>query len=908
MKTKILLLAMWGALYTLTFTDNLFASPSSGMHMRASRSAVTLVATNDHAVTWVNRAVSIDVLANDVPNSARILHTTYPRMGTTQIIDGKVRYSPRRSFRGTDTFRYTISAGGRSVSGKVTVDVQSNKLLPTATPTGEVPTTPQATPTVAVQATISPTRSPTPLPTQTGTPTPQPTATRTAISSPTVTPTATPTRVATLTPTPTRTANPTATATAVSTPQPTSTPSGACAPLHAEIVVDEPAYYSAANNTCDVTKPYFFCNYPQINYGGSALSLTRGVLPHGILFRGWDKSSPFSEIVEWNWDFGAGTETDTRGRFDTGPNAAHIFETAGNYSVTLTLKNRCGQIVSTSTPVQILAPIGTTYYVDADNGNDACDGKSQTLDGGTRCPWRSAQKAFSNLARQLAPGGYGTWAPIGTWPLQPGDQVLFKRGTANYYDFNTSLPATGSFAVHFGAYGAASLPKPLIQWTGAAGGVAVPLAGSGYLSFSDLRFNLLAPSGQIASGMFESYCAGKNLLFLRDEFMNPNGGALDTTGFDCPSSARATNVFIVASSITNPQTTGAYGLGGGSSFFFGVYGFVVQNSLFDGGNNHLMYTDNIAHAVIVDNVYSRPPFGRTAIRFKGSGANVGGDHHLYLAGNQFLGWIDPVAGNAGSDPYTVHNGNGSDYNYALIQFSPSGNGGERRIFDVLFERNIVTNFRSAFVFSNTERMTLRNNLFITPQEHIDWFIRLGDNLGTAGLTQATKNVDIVHNTFAGLNANTTLDNGAVFSTNPMGLTPENIKFTNNVLALQSGRNDAAIGLATPSVPWLNSDYNIFYQTNASWVPGSFGTEDLHSVVANPQFQGGITAVPHVPGSPASSQAAVTQAASYVSQLQLKPNSPAIDSGLTLPVHSYADFFGLKRYVLDGKVDRGAVEH
>lgn len=96
------------------------------------------VANNDSAAAPYRRAVAytpvvINVLANDTDpdgsvNPATVVVVNKPNMGGTAAVntDGTVSYTPRRGFRGTETFRYTVrdNLGARSNVARVTISVR----------------------------------------------------------------------------------------------------------------------------------------------------------------------------------------------------------------------------------------------------------------------------------------------------------------------------------------------------------------------------------------------------------------------------------------------------------------------------------------------------------------------------------------------------------------------------------------------------------------------------------------------------------------------------------------------------------------------------------------------------------------------------------------------------------------
>jgi len=93
------------------------------------------VAVNDSARTQRNRSVTIAVTANDQDadggiDPATLTIVTAPNKGGTAVpqANGSVRYTPRRNFRGTEVFYYTVKdkQGAVSNSARVTVGVGVN--------------------------------------------------------------------------------------------------------------------------------------------------------------------------------------------------------------------------------------------------------------------------------------------------------------------------------------------------------------------------------------------------------------------------------------------------------------------------------------------------------------------------------------------------------------------------------------------------------------------------------------------------------------------------------------------------------------------------------------------------------------------------------------------------------------
>ncbi len=100
-------------------------------------------ARDDRATTERGEPVSIDVLANDSDAEGdllSILSVSDPRVGTTRIVDGQIRWAPPAGFVGTTSFRYSATDrhGGTS-SASVTVRVAGSRPAPPPAKTAPPP-------------------------------------------------------------------------------------------------------------------------------------------------------------------------------------------------------------------------------------------------------------------------------------------------------------------------------------------------------------------------------------------------------------------------------------------------------------------------------------------------------------------------------------------------------------------------------------------------------------------------------------------------------------------------------------------------------------------------------------------------------------------------------------------------
>ena len=129
--------------YLLHLLDNK-GVPSKAHMIRISSTAQLVVgpfpnAVDDTGNSILSAAITLDVLANDTGNGKALVETNqYSQQGgTTQIVNGKIRYTPKAGFSGTDVFWYVMEDDqGRTNSAKVTITVTSSGVTnayPTAT-------------------------------------------------------------------------------------------------------------------------------------------------------------------------------------------------------------------------------------------------------------------------------------------------------------------------------------------------------------------------------------------------------------------------------------------------------------------------------------------------------------------------------------------------------------------------------------------------------------------------------------------------------------------------------------------------------------------------------------------------------------------------------------------------------
>lgn len=692
----------------------------------------------------------------------------------------------------------------------------------------------------------------------------------------------------------------------------------------AVILVDEPIWYSDRSATVASRKVHVS---------------PRGYAPFPVFFQGW-QSEPRSEIVDYRWNFGDGS------RELTGFNSAHVFERPGTYTVTLTVKNKEGLIGQDTILVTILdrkdymsstGVRSTTYYV-APEGDDSYTGKCEVKSATGNCgPWKTAQRAFNNLRETAVPTKYN-----------PNDSVLFKRGGS--YTFNQAYPANVSIdRLLFGSYGVGD--KPIIQYdatTTTPGGTLIRMSsGSGNVSFVDLvfKFKSLSSPAQFG-GVLQGVGMNSNLLALRVEAEDLQSqfftfGKPSSTN---PAVAEAVNtgVFVIDSkfSVSDAQYTQTAldnnkGPNGtfDATFIYGYMGnLALIGNTFDRSYNHLTYLTHLNKAVIIDNNFSRPAFGRDALRIDGGLINGKGTNNVYIADNNLMGWRDLslIGGDNGGN---VHGGNGA-YNYQLINFGPNGNH-DQALSYITFERNTLTNFLWGMKIADADHVIVRNNLFVSPnqEKRIAGVIMIGDRDWE---WRPNQDIAIVGNTFAVQSLSQIPPNPtAVFYINPFNKNNgtsvvtehQNISILNNLIYRPTNSSVIATAFAFAPSPTLVSqlriDGNLYNVQSASdgkmfsyyvWTNGKVSSTnyfdlkswqetygfDLNGQASNSNIDFNLFDSPPIfftnaVGSPDLANN-LSQVESYKRMFRLKnsPTNPAIDGGVNVGAYLPLDFFGTSR--------------
>lgn len=190
------------------------------------------------------------------------------------------------------------------------------------------------------------------------------------------------------------------------------------------------------------------------------------------------------------WDFGDTTVGSAYNRYE-GFNAAHVYNVAGTYTVTLTVTDESGAVGTTKMSVTVRPDTRRAVYVSR-AGNDANDGSSP-------------DRPVATPARALTlTGGSNT-------------TVLLRRG--DLWDLTGAIQIAGDNVV-VGAYGTGANPV-LRRASGSLGELVSVAATADHVTIQDLAFDSNTPTlvdkTSAARGI---RAAGRNLVVRNNSFTN----------------------------------------------------------------------------------------------------------------------------------------------------------------------------------------------------------------------------------------------------------------------------------------------------------------------------------------------------------------------------------------------------
>ncbi|MBL0275007.1 MAG: PKD domain-containing protein [Anaeromyxobacter sp.] len=284
------------------------------------------------------------------------------------------------------------------------------------------------------------------------------------------------------------------------------------------------------------------------------------------------------EAVSYVWDFGDGgagvwTTTGASRNVATGYTTAHVYESPGTYTASLTVTDKGGTVYTYKQTITVSAFGGTTYYVSG-AGSDGNDGLSSAT-------------AFLTAAKGLSMAG-------------PNRQILFRRGDTFQM---TKITVTAAGPGIIGAYGSGNRP---VLVSGATGDAALTLRGADW-RVMDLEITGSGTGAWSAVGFDVSYQT-VNPLLLR--LSAPNwavglGWSDWTPIYATPHDGATIMECEVAGSSTNGMYVGGRRLA------------VLGNNVHDMGDSHVLRVWQAHKGVIAHNRLWNPGPTRHAIKLHG---------------------------------------------------------------------------------------------------------------------------------------------------------------------------------------------------------------------------------------------------------------------------------------------------
>lgn len=434
---------------------------------------------------------------------------------------------------------------------------------------------------------------------------------------------------------------------------------------------------------------------------------TVGVAPLAVFF---DASTPYivagkagSEFHDYTfaWDFGdedagAWSVSGRSKNSAAGPEAAHVFDTPGSYTVTLSVTNQSGGSDAAALTITVEDP--DAFYA---GSKTTCVSSVGSFTG---CPAGASQVTTSDFGEAL---GHAT----------SNTRVLFRRGDS----FSGSGSISGGPGI-IGAFGSITSAKPQISTTGYAiksyasdGWVVMDLALSG--STTDSAWSARRTNSNVllyrvdVSGFYIGFSYGASIL----DWYNANHGENNTVH---------DGIFIV---------DGSYG-GSGNA---GIYGVA-------------------SHMAIMGNRIG-PVSGGHNIRIGHSDAGVIQHNHVFEQGTRTHllklhgGAFDETTGLT-AQKYTeriVISGNTfgpgtTDWDVAV---GPQNSGSDERVRDMIIEQNVFvsgSDARSLLLLWASE-CRVRNNIFKMDRGNGKGLTAVG--IGRRGVEPSPSGNEVHSNTF-----------------------------------------------------------------------------------------------------------------------------------------------------------------
>ncbi|HEV8398076.1 MAG TPA: PKD domain-containing protein, partial [Vicinamibacterales bacterium] len=414
-------------------------------------------------------------------------------------------------------------------------------------------------------------------------------------------------------------------------------------------------------------------------------SRVSGVAPLAVFFDATATTAaatnrPFHEL-EYRWDFGdtaSGSWASTPGmpnvsrNHATGPVAAHVFETPGTYTVSLTVLDGAGAATKT---VQITVTDPDTVFA----ANTLCVGNSQPLAGSGGCPAGAAGLQSNNFNAAINNN------------IASRKRILFRRGDTFVSSDNANVGVTGPGLI--GAFGSGA--APVVNVTG--NNRAIQLSSGTTPGLKDWRIMDLEIDGNSGAATEGIHAEGgmDQVTLLRLNIHHVHEGVMlspDILDF-YGGQHRLWDQFAVVDSTIRTIIGG----GGGYGVYLGAQRFSLMGNVLSDttASEHILRTPNIVKAVISHNDMSNPARAKHVVKLHAMVFGVsptGFTEQVVMSDNKFTG------------------GAGVDWTVTL---GPQDQFQNEKVRDVIVERNWFAPApgQQVALMVWAQDVTVRNNIF-----------------------------------------------------------------------------------------------------------------------------------------------------------------------------------------------------
>ena len=423
----------------------------------------------------------------------------------------------------------------------------------------------------------------------------------------------------------------------------------------------------------------------QTNSGGGEINVsltpsrTSGVAPLAVFFdasatTAISVSRPFHDLhYAWNFgDAGSGTWNAVAGRSkntDTGPMAAHVFETPGTYTVTLSVRDQQGH--QESKQVTITAQDPNTVFSDT---STVCISKAGAFSG---CPAGALNVTTSSFS-------------VAMDHLASGKRLLFRKGESWTTSSSNTINIPGPGMI--GAYGSGD--KPAIHFVGSD--ELFRLSG-GSPNFSDWRFVDLEIFGGSSSNdhVFKFEGSVKQVLMLRlymhDLWRSIVGDESAANYYfrnGYPEQTLNDVVAVVDSKVANTSGNGAT---------LSAQRMIVMGNIFEHSNVHGLRPMWVEHGVINHNYFHDAASGRHLLKLHAPKWHASGMGFHRYSENVLIS-ANIFQGTASAWPVVV---------------GPQDSNSDERLRNILIEKNVLYSSTDTQIGirSSGSDTTIRNNIF-----------------------------------------------------------------------------------------------------------------------------------------------------------------------------------------------------